>query len=71
MVIGMVAVVVKLEFVVGEVEFIVEEVMLVIEIHRMKFVVVEIECVKHMTDVQMKIANQLMYLEFERMMMRV
>jgi hypothetical protein len=57
--------------VVGEVEIILAEVGFVVEIHRMTFVVVEIEFVKHMTVVEMNIMNQMIYLEFERMMMIV
>jgi len=63
-VIGIVAVVVELKF-------IVEEVMFVIEIHWMTFVVVEIEFVERMTVVEVNIVNQMIYLEFESMMMRV
>jgi len=56
---GMIAVVFDLDVeevgsVVEEVEFILAEVGFVIEIHRMTFVVVEIEFVKHMIVVEME-----------------
>jgi len=37
----------------------------------MKFVVVEIEFVERMTVVEVNIVKQMIYLQFERMMMRV